>query len=272
MAILPAGFALPPWPYLVVLAAGVVAVAGGLWRLAPPITADTVLGLVPWMTVGAALHALYVLDAAPAAIAPLLGAPAVYATAFIALGLVWGIADARVGAAPAVARLLALVGAGVFVLAAGAVLLSGVGLELGWPLVGLGVAGAVTVVVWQLLRRLAPGAVATGWPGVVVVFAHALDGVSTAIGVDILGFGERTPASRVIMDVAAGLPTAEVIGVGWLFVLVKIALALLVVALFADFVREEESQGNLLLAFIAAVGFGPGVYNLLLFSVSATPV
>lgn len=266
MAILPAGFALPPLPYLLVLVAGVLAVAAGLWRLAPAVTADTVLGLVPWMAVGSALHALYVLDAAPTAVAPLLGTPAVYATGFIALGAVWAAAETRVGTAPDVARWLGLVGGAVFLLAAGAVLLSGRGLGLVWPLAGLAVAAAVTVGAWRLLLGLAPEAAVTGRPGVVVVFAHALDGVSTAIGVDVLGFGERTPVSRAILDVAAGLPTADAIGTGWLFVLVKLGVAVAVVWLFADLVEDDPRQGYLLLAIVAAVGLGPGVHNLLLYA------
>lgn len=268
MAVLPAGFALPPLPYLVALVVGVAAVAGVLWRLAPAVTPATVLGLVPWMAVGSALHALSVLDAAPAAIAPLLGTPAVYATGFIGLGIVWTGAEVRERDATAVARRLGLIGAAAFVMAAGAVLLSGTRIDIVWPVVGLVVAVVVTIGAWKLLRRAVPGVDVTGWPGGLVLFAHALDGVSTAVGVDVLGFGERTPISRAVMDFAATLPTAEVLGVGWLFVLVKLAVAGAVVALFADLVEDDPRQGYLLLATVAAVGLGPGVHNLLLYAVA----
>jgi uncharacterized membrane protein len=86
--------------------------------------------------------------------------------------------------------------------------------------------------------------------------------------VDLLGFGERTPVSQAVLDVAASLPTAETFGVGWLFVLVKLAIAEVVVFLFADFVREDPTEGFLLLGAVAAVGLGPGVHNLLLFMVA----
>ncbi|MDZ7700686.1 MAG: DUF63 family protein [Halobacteriales archaeon] len=269
MAILPAGFALPPLPYLLVLVVGVGAVAAGLWRLAPAVTADTVLGLVPWMAVGSALHALYVLEAAPGAIRPLLGAPAVYAAVFVVLGAAWLLLERRGPGPAAVARRLAAAGAVAFGLAAGAVLLSGGGVAPLWPVAGLLVAAGLTAATWRGLRSLVPEAGATGYAGVVVLFGHALDGASTAIGVDLLGFGERTPASRLILDVAAALPTAEAIGVGWLFVLVKLAVAAAVVWLFADFVESDPRQGYLLLAVVAAVGLGPGVHNLLLYAVAA---
>jgi uncharacterized membrane protein len=103
--------------------------------------------------------------------------------------------------------------------------------------------------------------------GFLAVFGHALDGVSTAVGVDLLGFGERTPLSRAIIEFAATLPTEPYLGTVWLFVLVKLAVASGVVTLFADYVREDPSEGYALLGFVAAVGLGPGVHNLLLFTV-----
>ena len=99
-------------------------------------------------------------------------------------------------------------------------------------------------------------------------FGHALDAVSTAVGVDVLGFGERSPLSQHIMDAAAALPTADAVGVGWLFVLVKLAVVAGVVALFAEYVEEDPAEGYLLLGFVAAVGLGPGVHNLFLFTVA----
>ena len=268
MAILPAGFALPPLPYLLGLAVGVAAVAVALRRQAPAVAEATVLALVPWMAAGSALHALYVIDAAPVSVRPLLGAPAVYVSTFVALGAVWAAADRRATDPGTVARWIGLVGAVAFGLAAVAVLVAGGELGLVWPLVGLVVATLVTAIGWLALVRVAPTAAATGRVGVLVLGAHALDGVSTAVGVDVLGFGERTPASRFVLDVAAGLPTAETLGVGWLFVLVKLAVAGAVLVLFVDFLEEEPRQAYLLLAVVAAVGLGPGVHNLLLYAVA----
>lgn len=266
MAVLPAGFSLPPLPYLLGILAGGLAVAGGLWRRQPAVTAGTVLGLVPWMAIGSALHALYVLEAAPPVIAPLLGTPAVYATVFIALGAIWLAVDDRTEESREVARQLGLIGAGTFAFAVGAALLSGDGIALFWPVAGLLGTIIIVAVAWYLLQQAAPSVMVTGWPGILVLFAHGLDGVSTAIGVDVLGFSERTPASRVILEIAAGLPTADTLGAGWLFVLVKLLVAAVVVSLFAELVEEEPRQGYLLLAFVAALGLGPGVHNLLLYA------
>ena len=266
MALLPAGFAVPPWPYAFVLVTAAAVAIGWLWRLAPAVTAGTVLGLAPWMGLGSALHAWYVFDLAPPAVAPLLGAPAVYLTAFICLGTVWvGLVAAEPGDPRAVARRLALVGTAGFVLAAGSVLaVAGIASPC-WPAAGLLAAVAATPAAWALLTRVAPEAAVTGYSGRLVVFAHALDGVSTAVGVDVLGFGERTPLSRAVLDAAAALPTADVLGVGWLFVAVKLAVAAAVVWVFADLVEADARQAHLLLAVVAAVGLGPGLHNLLLF-------
>jgi uncharacterized membrane protein len=266
--VLPEGFALPPLPYLVGLLAAVTLVGGTLYRTEPDVSDRTVLALAPWVVVGASLHVLFVLEWVPAVVAPLLGTPAVYLTTFVVAGVVW-LAAIRAETDPerplvAVGTVLALAVVG-YALARGA---TG-GLRLFWPGVGLLVAVAVAGALWAATRWTYPGVAATtGAVGALALFGHSVDAVSTAVGVDLLGFGERTPVSRAVLDVAASLPTADLLGVGWLFVLVKLAIAELVVVLFADFVREDPTEGYLLLGLVAAVGLGPGVHNLLLFVVT----
>jgi uncharacterized membrane protein len=267
--VLPEGFALPPLPYLVPLLVAVALVAGALSRSDPIVTDRTVVAVAPWILVGSALHVLYVVEWVPAVVAPLLGTPAVYLTTFVVAGTVW-LASLRTDRNPeqslvATGSVLALVAVG-YALALGA---TNGGLRLLWPLVGLFVALLLTSALWAATRWTYPRVTAaTGSVGVLALFGHALDAASTAVGVDVLGFGERTPISRAVLDVAASLPTADVIGVGWLFVLVKLAIAEAVVVLFADLVREEPAEGYLLLGLVAAVGLGPGAHNLLLFIIT----
>jgi uncharacterized membrane protein len=136
-------------------------------------------------------------------------------------------------------------------------------------LAGLVGATVLAAAAWRLLAAARPPATAaTAAPGALVVFAHALDGVSTAVGYDVLGFGERTPLSRLLIEAGAALPTEPYVGAAWLFVLVKLSLACWVVVLFADLVRDTPRRGRLLLAAVAAVGLGPGAHNLLLFTVA----
>ncbi|MFB6157863.1 MAG: DUF63 family protein, partial [Haloferacaceae archaeon] len=137
-----------------------------------------------------------------------------------------------------------------------------------WPAVGLVVAVGVAAAAWAALRRLRPDVALTGRVGPLAVFAHALDGVSTAIGVDVLGYGERTPLSRLVIEAGRALPTADLLGSGWLFVAVKVLVAAAVVAAMTDLVREEPTEGNLLLALVVAVGLGPGTHNLVLFALA----
>lgn len=266
--VLPEGFGLPPLAHLMALAVGVAAVAWGLWRERPAVTEDVVVAFAPWMVAGAAMHVLFVLRTLPDAVAPLFGTPASYFATFVVGGATW-LVLARRGSD--VAGPLAAVGGLATLAVFGTALAWAVArgtLQLLWPAVGLVVAVAVATVAWLALSRVAPGVTATtGGVGALAVFGHVLDGVSTAVGVDVLGFAERTPLSRLVLDAAAGLPTADAIGAGWLFVAVKLTLALVVVWLFADYVREEPVEGYLLLAVVAAVGLGPGVHNLLLFAV-----
>ncbi|WP_435063107.1 DUF63 family protein [Halobaculum sp. EA56] len=267
--VLPSGFGLPPVPHLLALAAALAGVAWGLRRRDPPFGRGHVLALVPWMCVGAAGHVLYALDALPAALAPLFGTPAAYLTTAAVAGATWlaalasGRDDAPLLAVGGVVALLPPVGG---VLRYG---LSNGTLSPLLPAAGLIGGAALGVAAGALLFRLREGVAVTGRAGLLAVAAHGVDGVTTAVGVDLLGFGERTPASRVIIEFAAGLPTADLLGAGWLFVLVKLAVACLVVVAVAPTVREEPRYGYALLALVTAVGLGPGVHNALLFAVAA---
>jgi uncharacterized membrane protein len=268
--VLPSDFGLPPTQYVMGLVGASVVVGVLLYRNRPPVTEETVTAMAPWMAAGGTLYALYQVGGVPTGAAPLFGSPAVYVTVGILAGGVWlGTVD-RPGdrwgpdTAPGV---LATVGTTLLAVA----LLVAHG-ETDAP--ALGTSGLILVasvlaaaVVWGGLRRFGDVA-ATGTVGVLTVFGHALDGVSTAVGYDALGFGEQTPLSRIVLQAGEALPTADLVGAGWLFVLVKLALAALVVVLFETYVREEPAEGYLLLGLVAAVGLGPGAHNAVLFAIS----
>lgn len=267
-AVLPTGFSLPSPFYLAVIAVLAGLAVAALWTARPPVNQAIVVAFAPWMVTGAALYALYQIEALPASIAPFFGSPAVYLTTFAVAGLVWAAGTRYEFMAP------------VLVSSVGGVLLLGtVGLALGiatergtlaltWPLVSLVVASALTGVAWLVADHVTVTAGDTGLAGLLVVFGHALDGVTTAIGYDVLRFGEQSPLSRFVLELGTSLPTADAVGAGWLFVTVKLALALVVVYLVADLVREEPRQGYALLGIVAAVGLGPGAHNVVLFAIA----
>ena len=271
MVLLPEGFVLPPWPYLVGLLVAAAVVGYGLYRRRPSVTDRHILGVAPWMAVGSVLHVLYGIDGLPPVVEPLAGTAAVYLTVGTVAGGIWlvGLSARPADQIPTIlgaTGLLALVPVIVAALAVGA---DRGTLSLFWPALGAIITLPVTAVAWGGLRRLRPEAAAvTGSVGVLALFGHVLDAISTTVGVDILGFGEQTPLSRWILEFAAELPTAELLGTGWLFVLIKVVLVGGVVVLFADYIEETPAEGYLLLGFITAVGLGPGVHNLLLFAVT----
>jgi uncharacterized membrane protein len=271
--ILPADFALPAAPYLAALLAGTALAIAALYRRRPPVTAHTVTALTPWMAAGGTLYALYQAQIPPTAVAPLFGSPAVYVSVGILAGLVWAAVADRpgdawsLGAAPGI---LGVCGGGLLVASLGWAAVGarpdGAG---GAPIVSAGILlGSVLLaaLAWTALERFREVA-ATGTVGVAAVFGHTLDGISTAVGYELLGFGEQTPLSRIIIEAGGALPTADLIGAAWLFVLVKLLLGAGIVALFEEYVREEPEEGYLLLGVIVAVGLGPGVHNLVLFAI-----
>lgn len=265
LAVLPADFALPPPAYLIGVLVAAGTVAAGLYRARPAVSEGLVLALVPWMVAGAGLSVLARLGAVPVVTEPLLGTPTVYLTTFSLAGGAWLAAIHGPGEGSA-DRVLAATG-GIALLGVAALAAAVGPVALAWPVAGLALSVVVASLGWWGLRWLRPEATAaTGKIGGLVVFGHALDGISTAIGVDALGLAELTPLSRLVLDAAAALPTAGVLGTGWLFVALKLVVAAAVVSLFTDDILDEPSEA-LLLAAIAAVGLGPGAHNLLLYAV-----
>ncbi|WP_256028237.1 DUF63 family protein [Natronomonas aquatica] len=272
--ILPAGFGLPPLPYLLALAAGTVAAIGALYVRRPPVTAATVTALAPWMAAGGALYALYQAGAVPDPAAPLFGSPAVYVTVGILAGFVWALLAERPGESwrpTEASTILAAVGCSLLTVALIAAAVTRTSNAVGARALLSGAILLVSLVggtlIWITLRRVTDVS-ATGTVGAVVVFGHTLDGVSTAVGYGMLGFGEQTPLSRLVIEAGGALPVPELLGGAWLFVLVKTVLGAAIVVLFEEYVREEPTEGCLLLGLIAAVGLGPGFHNVVLFAIS----
>ncbi|MFC7153949.1 DUF63 family protein [Halomarina halobia] len=276
--LLPEGFTVPALPYLLLVAGALALALASLALARPTVTEVTVVAFAPWMVTGAGLYALYQVGVLPDVIAPLFSSPTVYLTTFAVMAYVWALAsltnpDPGFGTA---ALLVAGLGAMSAVLALALVVaFANPPTELLWPTVGLVVAAVVAGLTWVGLGEVRPGAVrTTATAGFLGVFAHALDGVSTAVGIDVLGFGEQTPLSQVIIGIGAALPTEPYVGSVWLFVLVKVLLGAFVVAVLADYVEEDPTWGYLLLAGVTAVGLGPGAHNLVLFAMAdpVTPV
>ena len=274
LQVLPSGLVVPPLPYvlaLVVLTAGVL---GALYTLRPPVTQRQVLAFSPWMASGGILHVLSQADSVPPILNPFVTAPAVYVSTFGLAGVVWSGAAWRARATDEperIARALGVGGGLVFLALAGLAYAQALGadpdpISLAWPAVGYLGSALLFAPLYSLLVGWQGDLIApAGLGGWLAVYAHVADGVSTTIGVDRLGTVERTPIPRHIMDFAGTLPTAPYLGRGWLFVLVKFAVAVLIVAALADYVEDDPDQGNLLLAFVAAVGLGPASNNLFLF-------
>jgi uncharacterized membrane protein len=272
--VLPSGLALPPLEYTVALLAGTLVVTALLYALEPPVDQRTVVALTPWMALGGALHAFHQppIEAYRPVVAPLFGAPAVYLTTLVTLGVVWitlTLFSVRRGHSETISRNLGLIGTGlltVLLVIAVVMALESDLLGLIWPTVAVVVAivvTAVTVLAVALWRT--PVVVRMRYAAPTVVFAHMLDGVSTAVGADIVGITERTPIPARIMEFAGTLPTAPYLGKGWLFVFVKLLVAIGVVFLLDDYLEEEPVEASLMLALVTAVGIGPATNNIVLF-------
>jgi uncharacterized membrane protein len=276
-----ADFAIPPILHLALLLA-ITAIDGALlYTFQPQLTQRTVLAMIPWVIVGALLHVFYQLDQVfledllPGRVEPFLAAPAVYLTTFVCMATVWLVTATVVRQSTAekhdrVANYLVGIGLGVMLPLLGLLAWQATSpsitprlvLPIGGLLLSLGVAFVVYILLgaWRTFVLAEARQV-----GGLVIFAHVFDGITTAIGVDFLGVGERSYVPRQIIDFAADLPTAQYLGSGWLFIVVKTLLASVLVVMFADYISESPRRGNLLFAFLAFVGLGPALNNFFLF-------
>lgn len=251
-----------------------------LYALRPPLTQKIVLSFIPWIISGSILHVFWQLQEVlqrqlyPEAIEGIFSAPAVYLTTFIPLGIVWVISAMIVPSyekSNRIAVYIATAGISVMTLLLALLLWQGLDeavapMEPIWPVLGLIISFVLAFVVYILIGSWRTYVIAEArFVGAFVLFAHTFDGVTTAIGVEQLGAGERSALPRLILDVAADLPTADLLGTGWLFVTVKVVLASAIVILFADYVSDKPSEGNLMFAIIGAVGLGPAANNFFLF-------
>jgi uncharacterized membrane protein len=116
--------------------------------------------------------------------------------------------------------------------------------------------------------------VGTGAIGFLVIWGHAIDGVANVVLADWLDllnvpltYYPKHPANAFIIDVTETLQPAGVsaaIGTSWPFLVVKLAVASLVVSLFNDeFIEESPRYALLLLVAVTAVGLGPGTRDML---------
>lgn len=242
----------------------------GLVRLRPDFTDATVLAFVPWVGAAALLALGPQVLALPSAVRPILRVPTAYLVTFAVAGAVWTSASVDGADDRTVARRLAAGGT----ILLGALAWVALGHHQGavrpaWPAIAIVVAGALSGGLWLALRRYgARVVVETGHAGHLVVFGHALDGTTTAVGIDALGLAEATTASRAIIEFAGRLPIAAVVGSGWLYVTVKLAFALLAIELIREHVATPSKRSNFLLAIAAFTGLGPGLRNLVLLAVS----
>ncbi|THE65647.1 DUF63 family protein [Salinadaptatus halalkaliphilus] len=139
-------------------------------------------------------------------------------------------------------------------------------------LVGATVATGIT---WYAIKVFAPGINrGTEYMGVVVIWAHAVDGVANVIGLDwavVFGHDQnlvpKHPVNEAIVNVTGSMlppDIAAVTGAAWPFLLVKLAAAVVVIWIFDETVFEESPRYAILLMItVVAVGLGPGTRDML---------
>jgi len=132
----------------------------------------------------------------------------------------------------------------------------------------------VTWLAWTAVERFAPEINAgTRRMGIVVLWAHSVDGVANVVGIDWakeLGLPAdlvpKHPVNAALIRVGEQFPESvqHVIGTAWPFLVVKVVAAVFVIWVFDEQIFEESPRyAILLLVAIVAVGLGPGSRDML---------
>lgn len=256
--------------YLLLSLGGAVLVGLLLLALGPPVLGRTALATLPWAVAGALLHRLAAAGAYPPGLAPLFGPVLVYATTFALAGAVWVVflqaatvrnvtGDASYLAASGAATALVLA----FGLGATVLSVTRAGLV---PLVGVPVFAALLAGGGYLAYGLVDpfGLARVRLAGYALVFAHVFDGVAVAYLADGQGLSPGRPVMDLLLAAAASLPTPELLGSGWLVVLLKLFGSVAVVTLLARGGDRSERARFAALAGVTVVGLGPATATLLL--------
>jgi uncharacterized membrane protein len=216
---------------------------------------ETLLALVPLLAAAPLFHVLLLAGLFSPPFSVALAEPVIYATTLgvvFLLGAVGGWRGAERGRDAAIA-----VGGVVLLLAA---------LALAWPRRGPEAVDALALVlaasvagfaIWGGIRliplpELSEAAVPAG---AAVLFAHALDGLTTWVGVrdpfgwHLGGFAEENPVSGALLGV----------GNGWPFLVAKIALPIILLVAVRDLPNVLHRRIAFLAVFV--LGFGPGASN-----------
>ncbi len=246
--------------------------------------------LVPWILFGGALRVVEdAFDATPTGVDPavtyplntLLISPVIYVTVFILALTALFVAKwlTRAGYATTFHYPLGIAGTGVAAVTVAYLLWLGAVTDYVslYPLVLLTVlvlASVITGVVYVATNRWWPRVNAgTGFMGAVVIWAHSIDGVANVLASDwtwvfgLSGYGSKHPIDRILSGIVTSVQPAELtamVGDSWLFLVVKVVVALFIVSLFDDrFIEESPRYSVMLLGAVVAIGLGPGTRDMI---------
>ena len=230
------------------------------------ITPSLLLALLPWFGLVGSLYAFEEAVTGFPAATLFIRTPTAYVTVGVLVLATWLIVDrvlpGRENVVTATLGILSLVTIGTAVAVHVAPRQTGV---LRWNAVAIVLAVVLTAAIGIIRNEISPD-VASGWLGTSVIFAHILDAMTTAIGLEVLGAIERNPISAAIISVGdsiyQGVPGVV------LFLGIKIAVALLVVQFMRDSKSPLDVESSAFLVVTAGVGLAPAVHNLVLFSLA----
>lgn len=248
-----------------------------LYTYQPRVTQQAVLASIPWLLVGATLPLIQTYATYPRLVAAIFRQPWSYLFAIAIPGIMWlMLFDLSVGtrAEDHYPAYLGMTGIGTsfalvtfLILAAPATDITRLAVGVLVPLVAL--LGAIVIVFsfgfWHP-DLVAYADRAAGF----VVFGSLIHGTATIINVTATGQASHTWLSTAVFDLVTRHSLGAALGLlplttwAWLFLWIKIAIALIVVTKLGDFVNEAPTAVYSLAGIFGAITLAPGLSGLLI--------
>ena len=141
------------------------------------------------------------------------------------------------------------------------------------PTIVLTAATVSTAIVWMGIQRFVPELNrGTGYMGIVVIWAHAVDGFANQLMLDWshvwdLSYAPKHPVNDAIVTHTGSVVPASitnVIGEAWPFALLKLAAPVFIIWIFNEEIFDENPRFAILMMItVVAVGLGPGTRDML---------
>ena len=240
-----------------------------LYREKPQIKPGTVFAIVPWTVLAASLLIYSSFSEFPEYARPLATPLTITIATLFLFGFFYLLFDqlaAMNGSQSSLDYYIGAMGVGTaLILVLIIIMLGGFSLaDLLWLTVIPIISGMLATMAIILFTMLSPDVAAyTGIVGWLAVTAHVMEAITTAVRLEIFGPEAHTIITRSLAELSNNIPILATVPFGWEYVVLRLLIAVILVAVIAPVVRNSPRRGYVALGIFTILGVYPAAYDIL---------